>query len=291
MTSAIAAAPATASAPPFQLRRPAGWSAEAAKYGAVFTATLRGQLAYAGELALRTTFLVIILYVFLQLWRATFSAEGKPTIAGFSVAHMVWYLALTEAIVMSRTRLSGTVDEEVRSGDIAYRLVRPYAYAGYHLASHAAERTLRFALNLAVGSSLALLYVGPVPLAPGGIAIGLAAAALGALIDFLVLFAIGLLAFWIEDTSSVQLIYSRLLMLLGGMMLPLEVFPEPIKTIASALPFSAMVYAPARLALIGGDAAWALGLLARQAVTLAVTVVAVWLLYRAAVRRINVNGG
>lgn len=291
MTSVIAAAPAHAPASPFQLRHPAGWPAEASKYGAVFTATLRSQLAYVGEMALRTTFLVIILYVFLQLWRATYAAEGKPTIAGFSVAHMLWYLALTEAIIMSRPRLSGIIDEEVRSGEIAYRLVRPYAYAGYHFASYAAERSLRFAINLAVGSALALLYVGPVTLAADGIAIGLVAAALGLVIDFLALFAIGLLAFRIEDTSSVQLIYSRVLMLLGGMLLPLELFPEPIRSLAAALPFSTMVYAPARLALMGGDAAWVAGLLVRQVVTLAVAAVLVSVLYRAAVRRINVNGG
>lgn len=275
------------------LRRPAGWAAEAAKYGAVFSATLRTQLAYAGEMALRTTFLVIILYVFLQLWRATFAAEGAERIAGFTVAQMIWYLAFTEAIMTSRPRLSGIVDEEVRSGELAYRLVRPFGYAGYHLAAHVAERALRFGVNLAVGSALALLYVGPVAVAADGVVVGLAAATLGMLIDFLALFAIGLLAFWIEDTSSVQLIYSRVLMLLGGMLLPLEVFPEPIGSIARALPFSTMVYAPARLALsgMGDDPAWVVSLIARQLVTLAVAGGLVWLLYRAALRRINVNGG
>lgn len=276
-----------------ELRRPAGVRAELTKYGAVFSTTVRNQLAYVGEMALRTTFLVIILYVFLQLWRATYAAEGTATIAGFSVAQMIWYLAVTEAIVMSRPRLSGIVDEEVRSGDIAYRLVRPYTYVGYHLTAHAAERSLRFLVNLVVGALLALLYVGPVPLAPGGVALGLAVAAIGMLIDFLALFAIGLLAFWIEDTSSVQLIYSRVLMLLGGMLLPLELFPEPIKSVAAALPFSTMVYAPARLA-VGGDGAggaWLATLLARQLVTLLAGTGLVWLLYRAAARRINVNGG
>ena len=273
------------------LRRPSGWGAEAAKYGAVFTTTLRSQLAYVGEMALRTTFLVIILFVFLQLWRATYAAEGKATIAGFTVAQMLWYLAITEAIMTSRPRLSGIIDEEVRSGEIAYRLVRPYTYAGYHLAAHAAERALRFLVNLAVGCTLALVYVGPVSLAWGGVAVGLLAAGQGLLIDFLALFAIGLLAFWIEDTSSVQLIYSRVLMLLGGMLLPLEVFPEPIRSVAAALPFSTMVYAPARLALGGGDAWWVAALLARQVTTLAAGAALVWLLDRAAARRITVNGG
>jgi len=276
---------------PYQLRRPGGIGAELAKYGAVFELTLRGQLVYAGEMALRTTFLVIILYVFLQLWRATFAAEGSHTIAGFTVAQMIWYLAITEAITTSRGRVSAAIDGEVRSGEIAYRLVRPYGYAGYHLAQHAGERSLRFALNLAVGSALALLYVGPVPLAWHRVAVGVVVALVGVLIDFLASFSIGLLAFWIEDTSSVQLIYSRMLMLLGGMLLPLEIFPEPLRSVAAALPFSTMLYGPAKLALGGGDAARALDLLARQAVSLVAIGAATWLLYRAAQRRVNVNGG
>lgn len=274
-----------------ELRRPAGLAADYAKYGAVFVMTLRTQLAYAGEMALRTTFLVIILYVFLQLWRATFAAEGAETISGFTVAQMIWYLAFTEAIVTSRGRVSAAIDGEVRSGEIAYRLVRPCGYAAYHLASHVAERSLRFGLNLAVGCGLALLYVGPVPLLVPGVLAALLVAALGALLDFLVSFAIGLLAFWIEDTSSVQLIYSRTLMLLGGMLLPLDVFPEPLRSIASALPFSTMLYAPARLALGGVEAAWVTELLLRQLIALVLGGALVWLLYRAARRRVNVNGG
>ena len=274
-----------------ELRRPGGIGAELAKYVAVFELTLRTQLTYAGEMALRTTFLVIILYVFLQLWRAPFAAEGTSTIAGFTVAHMIWYLAITEAITTSRGRVSATIDGEVRTGEIAYRLVRPYGYAGYHLAQHAGERALRFTLHLAVGAGLAMLYVGPVPFALGGLAAAVLVAMVGAAIDFLASFCIGLLAFWIEDTSSVQLIYSRLMMLLGGMLLPLEIYPDPVRSIAEALPFSTMLYAPARLALVGGDAAWVLDLLARQAVSLLTVGAGTWLLYRAARRRVSVNGG
>ena len=275
----------------FDIRHPGGATTQLTKYLAIFELTLRNQFAYAGEMALRTSFLVIILFVFLQLWQATFAAEGTSTIAGFTVAQMIWYLAITEAITTSRGRVSATIDGEVRSGEIAYRLVQPYGYAGYHLAHHGGERAVRFTVNLAVGSALALLYVGPVPLALPGVALAVVVAIVGVTIDFLASFAIGLLAFWIEDTSSVQLIYSRVLMLLGGMLLPLEIFPEPVRSVAAALPFSTMLYAPARLALAGGDAPWVLALLARQAVALLVVGAGVWLLYRAAQRRVSVNGG
>lgn len=272
------------------VRRPGGPAPVGAKYLAVFLTSVRNQLAYTGEMALRGLFLAMILFVFLQLWRATYGGQGQPTIAGFTVAQMLWYLAVTESIVLSRPRLNQTVDQEVRTGDVAYTLVRPYSYAGHHLAGYLGERLVRFAVVLGIGCTLALLYVGPVPLSWGNLALALAALLLAMAIDFAGAFGISLLAFWIEDTWSISLIYDRLIMLLGGMLLPLEVFPGWLAGIAAALPFSQLVYGPARIAL-GGLAGGAPALLARQVVTLAIAWTLVALLYRRAFARISLNGG
>ena len=272
------------------LRRPGGWGASVSRYWQIGLTNARAQVAYAGESAVRSLFLVMILYVFLQLWRATYAGQESETLGGFGIAQMLWYLALTESIILSRPRISRVVDAEVRTGEIAYTLVRPYGYAGYRLASYVSERFVFFPVKLAVAVGLCLLYVGPVPFSPENVALGLAALVLATLLDFLVSFGIALLAFWTESTSSIGLIYDRLVMLLGGMLLPLEVFPEPLRSIAQALPFSSMVYAPARLAL-GGASEPAAVLFARQLAFILVAGIAVWALNRAAVRWINVNGG
>jgi ABC-2 type transport system permease protein len=272
------------------LRRPGGLGLTARKYAAIFTTTLRDQLAYLGEMLLRTVFLVLILYIFLQLWRAAYAAQGSDTMAGFSVAQMIWYLALTESIVLSRPSVSRAVDEEVRSGAIAYTLGRPYGYASYRLTTYLAERLLRFLTTLAVAGTLAMLYVGPVEVSPASLAAALVATVVAVAIDFVAVFGIGLLAFWVEDTSSLDLIYSRAVMLLGGMLLPLDVFPDWLQRVAFSLPFSAMLHGPARLALSEspGDL-WPL--LGRQLFYLAAASAAVSLLYRSALRRLNVHGG
>jgi ABC-2 type transport system permease protein len=274
----------------FTLRQPGGPAQAGRKYVAIFSTALRNQLAYVGEMVLRTVFLAVIMFIFLQLWHATYEAQGAATVAGFTVSQMIWYLALTESIVLSRPSVSRVVDEEVRSGTIAYTLGRPYGYAAYRLAIYLAERLLRFLTTLAVASTLAFLYVGSIHVSPANLAAALIAAAGAIGIDFVISFGIGLLAFWLENTTSVELIYSRSVMLLGGMLLPLDVFPEWLQRIAFSLPFSAMLHGPARLAL-GHAASDLWPLLARQAVFLAVTVVGVTLLHRAALRRLNVNGG
>jgi ABC-2 type transport system permease protein len=261
-----------------------------AKYLAVGRITLATQAAYRSEMLLRTLFLAMILYVFVQLWSVTYEAMGQRVVAGFSVAQMIWYLMLTESILLSRPRMTLEIDAEVRAGDIAYQLIRPYDYVLFRLARYLAERLLRLGICLAVGTGLALLYVGPVRLEAGGVAAALLVLALGTLIDFAGSVAIGLCAFWVEDTQPLTLLYDRAIMLLGGLLLPLELFPDWLAALLAALPFQLLLYAPARL-VVSGDLAPLPGALAMLAVTLAAMAGLVALVHGRAVRRLHANGG
>ena len=94
--SSLAATAARQPAPPAaDLRRPGGVLPAAAKYSAIFATCVHNQLAYAGEWLLRGVFLAMVLFIFLQLWRVTYGAQGRETVAGFTVAQMIWYLAIT----------------------------------------------------------------------------------------------------------------------------------------------------------------------------------------------------
>lgn len=48
---------------------------------------------------------------------------------------------------------------------------------------------------------------------------------------------IGLAAFLVEETNSFELIYQKAVFILGGMLLPLDMFPEWLQRIARLLPF------------------------------------------------------
>jgi ABC-type uncharacterized transport system permease subunit len=81
-----------------------------------------------------------------------------------------------------------------------------------------------------------------------------------------------------------------MVMLLGGMFLPLSVLPPLIARIADALPFSVLVFGPARLALGDPQASLAL-ILAKQGLALLLFGAIALALYGAALRRVTVNGG
>jgi ABC-2 type transport system permease protein len=260
------------------------------KYWAVARVTLLTQTAYLGEIAVRTVFLAMVLYIFVQLWTVTYEAMGQQTVAGFTVAQMIWYLTVTESILLSRPRVSREIDQDVRSGDVAYQLIRPYDYVTFRLAAYLGERALRFVSCLAIGTVLALLYVGPIELSPTAVLAAGLVVLVGAIVDFLGAVAIGLCAFWVEDTQPLQLLYDRAIMLLGGLLLPLELFPDWIARILAALPFQLILYAPARMA-VTGDLSNLIPMLVQLGVTLALALALARGVFALATRRLHANGG
>jgi ABC-2 type transport system permease protein len=250
----------------------------------------RSNLAYLGEVATRTLFLAVILFIFLQLWRVTYSETGATTLGGLTLAQMLWYLAMTEAITLSAPRVAQEVDQDVRTGALAVQLIRPLEYPLARMWTALGERLVRFVLNAAVGAVLALLLVGPIAFTPSGLLMFALALPLAFVLDFLGNFLIGLAAFWIEDTSGLTLIYSRVTMILGGMLIPLELFPERFQPILRALPFAGIVYGPARM-FVQPDAGFLADLALRQGIAIGAFGLAVAAVYRVALGRIHSNGG
>jgi ABC-2 type transport system permease protein len=94
----------------------------------------------------------------------------------------------------------------------------------------------------------------------------------------------------VEETRGLEFVYNKFLFTIGGMLMPLELFPETLQRIGHWLPLQAIVYIPAKTA-VAFDAAKLPGMLATQAVWIAVIGVVATLVYRKGVRMLNVNGG
>src|SRR5262249_59654028 len=73
----------------------------------------RSNLAYLSEVATRTLFLAVILFIFLQLWRVTYSETGAVRLGGLTLAQMLWYLAVTEAVTLSAPPVAPEGDQGV----------------------------------------------------------------------------------------------------------------------------------------------------------------------------------
>jgi len=261
-----------------------------AKYVYVGRTAVRSNMAYLGEVAARVFFLTVILYIFLQLWLVTYAETGADRLGGLTLAQMLWYLVITEAITLSAPAVALEIDSDVRTGAIAVQLVRPLSYPLYRLWATLGERAVRFILNALVGSALALLMVGPIALSPQGLGLFLLALPLAFVLDFMAYLAIGLCAFWLENTSGLVLIYSRMTMIFGGVLLPIELYPDSVQWLLVNLPFASIAYAPARM-FVDPNAFELVKVLARQGVGIAIFAAIAAAIYAAALRRIHAHGG
>ncbi|HQN42547.1 MAG TPA: ABC-2 family transporter protein [Anaerolineaceae bacterium] len=259
------------------------------KYWAIFKLQLANGLAYPGEFIGRSLLILPFMWIFFQLWRVTFDASGGAEINGLTLRSTLWYLVIAEVIELSRPRVANTISEAVKDGSIAYILSKPYNFLWYHYSSSLADTIFRALLNLVLGGGVAWLLVGPPPSLWGLLAV--LPLLMGAwALNYCIAALIGLLAFWVEDTSAFQWIYQKLAFILGGLLIPLDFYPAWLRTIADALPFSAVTYAPARL-FVEPSLNGFLAALGQQALWLLVFAGGLGLLYRRSVTVLTVNGG
>ncbi len=260
------------------------------KYAAVFKIALQSKLAYIYDFLFRQLFLVIVMYVFAQLWRTTYGWEGSSHIAGFTMGQMLWYLALTESMTMAMPRLGAAVGDEVKSGSLAYSLTKPYNYTVFHYWDYLGNAAPQFVFNLLIAGAVTWYFVGPPMVSVNCAALGFISIFFGFSIDFVIQFGLGLLAFWTEDTRAFIFLYSRLLMILGGMMIPLDVFPEAVRRVARILPTSFIIYGPVRIMVLFSFADWTL-LVMKQGIWLLALSLAVKRVYGMGVRIVSAHGG
>lgn len=259
------------------------------KYWAMFATQMVNALAYPIDLAGRSVSIVLFMWVFIHLWRVTYRSVGQQEIAGLTLGDTLWYLMLAEAIWLSKPRVSSAIAQSVRDGSIAYVLNKPYSFPLYHLSVALGDSVLRLGLGVTAGGALIWLAVGPPP-EPRGLLLALPAVAAAWLIDFCQGAMIGLAAFLAEDVAAFEWIYSKLVFVLGGLLIPIDFFPGWLRVVAQALPFAYTVYAPARL-FVQPEPARLAGVLGGQAFWLLVLGLLLAFLYRQGTRRLVINGG
>jgi ABC-2 type transport system permease protein len=238
-----------------------------------------------GELYGRSLFFVVILAVFAALWRAVAEAgmplSQKPQL-------LVWYLAVTEWVLLSAPLRHLEIQEEVRRGDVVCQLTRPVSYPRALLAQCAGMLVVRAPWLGVVAFLAASLYTGELPklstlalLLPFGLLASLVLAEL-----YLVL---GLVAFWLRDASPLYWVCSKLMFILGGLMLPLELYPRWLQLVAASTPFPSLLAGPGGFVLHGtaGAASLALRLLFWAAALFGLLELVFW----RATRTLQLSGG
>lgn len=259
------------------------------KYFAIFKTTLVNSLAYPGELVGRSLMILPFMWIFYQLWQVTFSASGVDTINGLTLQDTMWYLMMAETIELSRPRVARTIAENVKDGSIAYLLNKPYDFMLYQFSVSMGETIFRALMNAIFGGAIVWWLAGPPPDLRGWPLTIIAV--LGAwVLNFLANGMIGLAAFLSEEVAPFEWIYQKFAFIFGGLLIPLDFYPQWLQKIAFALPFPAMTYGPSRLFVTPNTELFA-SVLGQQAIWILVLGLLLAFAYQRGLAYLTVNGG
>jgi ABC-2 type transport system permease protein len=226
----------------------------------------------------------------LMLWKSIYGSKGD-TVAGLTINQMIWYLVVTELVTLSRTDIHLQVNEDVKTGNIAYLLNKPYNYVLYCFSYFIGEVGIKLLSNGIIGLIIGLIFTGSLKnFSFTHLPLILLSLILGCSINFFIYITLALTAFWFEDNSAFFWIYSKLIFTLGGMLMPLELFPKWLQSLSHYLPFAYVTYVPARLAVDFSMVKF-LQQFSIQIVYLIVFFLIAMGLYRKGAKNINVNGG
>lgn len=232
--------------------------------------------------------------VLFYLWRAVYLSSGQAVLRGFGFPEMVVYLVATTA-VLALTRAEGgeIIAEEIREGSIAMNLVRPLDY-----------RTRIFFDALGT-SAYNLAFVGLPALAAILVLKGIWGAAspdllllpflpallLSFLLNFFYDFCFGLVAFVTTNMWGMKRLEMVVATLLSGGLVPLAFFPDWLRGFAGLLPWASMGYIPVMVLLGKLQGRALLEAFALQILWLAFFWWLSGLAWKRLVRRLAVNGG
>ncbi len=258
------------------------------KYWLISVTSLQNNLAYSANVLFDVFFYTFIIFIFIQLWRTVFS-DGTP-IAGYNLNQMIWYGIIAEMVSFSGSTVFQDLNSEIKGGNIAYALNKPYHYIGYLLANGAGTIIFKLVINSLVGVILGLTLVGPLTdLQFFSLPLTILAVLNGVLLNFLIMTCLGLTAFWLEENIAFFWIYQKLLFMLG-LFLPIEFFPGWLQKISLLLPFSYITYGPAKLAVDFSLSVF-YRIIGIQFLMIMIFGFAAFAIYRKGVKLLNVNGG
>jgi ABC-2 type transport system permease protein len=260
-------------------------------YGAILSARSRVLLQYRA--AALAGFATQLFWGLMRMMIFTAFYGSTTTTQPMTLRETIDYIWLGQALlVLLPWNWDADVAQLVRTGNVAYELLRPVDLYGLWYCRSLAMRTAPAFLRALPMFIVAGLFFGleaPPSWASAG---AFAAAALGAvLLSSAITTLLNISLFWTISGEGIIRLVPSAAMLFSGLIVPLPLFPEWAQPLLNALPFRGIMDVPFRLYMGHLPPPALPGLLAHQlAWTAGLVLLGRWLLARG-LRRVVVQGG
>ena len=170
------------------------------KYFLIYNVGIMRNLQYISNLVTGFIGFCMLILIFFNLWNYLYADPGQ-VINGYSMNQMIWYVIITEILWMSLggRKLCKNIADDVRGGNIAYNINKPYNYVLYSVFTHLGNVTIKFVLLAIIGSFIGVVFLKGLPdISVLGILLVFITMVLATLISTLLIAFIGLISFYIE---------------------------------------------------------------------------------------------
>lgn len=261
------------------------------KYFHIARIALNDQMSHRIRQTTRFMVYMLFIVVMMTMWRVIYQSGYGPS--DISLIDMDWYMGFAQMMLFLSPRLVYVIDDDVRSGNIAYFLTRPVPYLWMRFAEGVGALIGMSCLYFTLGVAYIYLLAGGWPEGgPGVVFVVLIGLFTGNLIHLLLQMSCGLSAFWSNDANIIYYAYQKILLVFGGCYMPLILYPSFLSgDILKFLPFSAMLGGPS--SLVFADNLWAafFELILLQLFWGAIAGFLAHKIYGVCLRRVEVNGG
>ncbi len=186
----------------------------------------------------------LYIFIFTSVWK-TVAKESPNFLGSWKEGKLVEYAILSTLIKVSFGRNDNLVSNKIKSGDIVYDFLKPYNFMLMYFSDSVGVSLFQFfarALPLLVFS---IFFFGIVPELDWLSFLKFVPIYLFSFILFTLFgFLISALSFFFTETFSFWILYSALVTLLSGSVIPVNLFPDGWIQFVSMTPFPYLYYFP-----------------------------------------------
>ncbi len=251
------------------------------KYLALFRANWQGVIEYRASM-----FIWMLLgtapLISLAVWLSV--AENGPVGGYTATGFIAYYLATIFVRELTGSWVVWELEYAIRQGTLSPKLLKPLNPIHDYIAVHIADKIFR--LPLIAPPILLVVWLADIHYNLSWLELWYAvlAIALAFGIVFLSGYCIGLLNFWLTHAMALSELWFALRNLFGGILAPIDLFPEPIPTLSPYLPFRYTLSFPAEIILGRLSSEQLLFGFAMQSLWLLIFAALYWALWRQGLR-------
>jgi ABC-2 type transport system permease protein len=208
--------------------------------------TIKNQVANPLPCFTQVSFLIVVLLIFRYLWQTAHTAGSAISAIG-NPNDFVWYVLCTELVVMAPPFTHMLIQSDIQAGRFEAQLLRPTSYISTAFAQGIGSLLVRWSLLAVCGAAMVLYLTGSGPTHLDGVMIAMGLSFVASILFLALLISIGLSSAWLGDIVGVHFLATKMAFMLGGLLVPLALYPAWLQTVAWCSPFAPMLNGIARL--------------------------------------------